>query len=91
VTWKPDLILYFLAQIPIYTSCSGATSVYASCKAVRERICGKIYIFGSGFIKKGLISLHREMEKGPLCKIAMVRQSNGIFLRRANDMESLTI
>jgi hypothetical protein len=54
-------------------SCSGATSVYASCKEVRERICGKIYIFGSGFIKKGLISLHREMEKVPLCKIAMVR------------------
>jgi hypothetical protein len=33
-----------------------------------------IYIFVSGFIKRGLISLHREMEKGPLCKIAMVRQ-----------------
>jgi hypothetical protein len=66
VTWKLDLILYFLAQILMYTSCSGAASVYASCKAVRERICGKIYIFCSGFIKKGLISLHREMEKA-LC------------------------
>jgi hypothetical protein len=74
VTWKPDLILYFLAQIPIYASCSGASSVYASCIAVRECICGKMYIFSSGFIKKGMISLHREMEKGPLCKIAMVRQ-----------------
>jgi hypothetical protein len=74
MTWKPDLILYFLAQIPIYASCSGAASVYASFKAVRVRICGKIYIFGSGFIKKGLISLQREMEKGRLCKIAMVRQ-----------------
>jgi hypothetical protein len=30
--------------------------------------------FSSGFIKKGMISLHREMEKGPLCKIEMVRQ-----------------
>jgi hypothetical protein len=77
VTWKPDLIFYFLAQIPIYLSCSGEKSVYASFKEVRERICGKIYIFGFGFIKKGLISLHREMEKGPLCKIAMVRK---IFL-----------
>jgi hypothetical protein len=77
VTWKPDLILYFLAQILIYVSCSGATSVYASCKAVRERICGKIYFFFSRFIKRGLISLHREMEKGPLSKIAKVRQ---IFL-----------
>jgi hypothetical protein len=74
MTWKPDLILYFLAQILIYTSCSGEESTYASCKAVREHICGKIYIFGSGFIKKGLISMHREMEKGPLCKIAMVSQ-----------------
>jgi len=77
MTWKPDLILYFLAQIPIYVSCSGEKSIYSSCKAVRERICGKIYIFGFGFIKKGLIILHREMEKGPMCKIAMVRQ---IFL-----------
>jgi hypothetical protein len=77
VTWKLDLILYFLAKIPIYASCSGEESVYTSCKEVRERICGKIYIFGSGFIKKGLISLHREMEKGPLCKLTMVRK---IFL-----------
>ena len=54
MTWKPDLILYFLAQILIYASCSGATSVYASCKAIRKRICGKIYNFGLGFIKKGV-------------------------------------
>jgi hypothetical protein len=74
VTWKPDCILYFLAQIPIYASCSGVASVYASWKVVRECICEKKYIFGSGFIKKGLISLHREMEKGPLCKIEMVRE-----------------
>jgi uncharacterized BrkB/YihY/UPF0761 family membrane protein len=72
VTWKLDLILYFLAQIPIYVSCNGASSVYTSCKVVREHICGKIYIFGFGFIKKGLISLHREMEKGP-----SVQDSNG--------------
>jgi hypothetical protein len=51
---EPDLILYFLAQILIYTICSGASSVYTSCKAVRERICGKIYNFGYGFIKKGV-------------------------------------
>jgi hypothetical protein len=74
VTWKLDLILYFLAQILIYVSCNGEPSIYASSIAVRESICGKMYIFSSGFIKKGLISLHREMEKGPLCKIAMVRQ-----------------
>jgi hypothetical protein len=80
MTWKPDLILYFLAQIPIYASCSGATSVYTSFKAVRERICGiyiyiyiyilyiyiYIYIWLWIYQKKGLISLHREMEKGPL-------------------------
>jgi hypothetical protein len=77
MTWKPNLILYFLAQIPIYVSCSGVASIYASCKVVRKHICRKIYNFVSGFIKKGLISLHREMEKGPLCKIEMVRQ---IFL-----------
>jgi hypothetical protein len=65
VTWKPNLFLYFLAQIPIYASCSGEESVYASCKAVRDRICGKIYIFSSGFIKKGMISLHRKMDKRP--------------------------
>jgi hypothetical protein len=40
---------------------------------------GSVYVekknkIGSGFIKKGLISLHREMEKDPMCKIAMVRQ-----------------
>jgi hypothetical protein len=52
VTSKPDLIFYFLAQIPIYVSCSGASSIYTSCKAVRECICGNIYNFGSGFIKK---------------------------------------
>jgi hypothetical protein len=74
MTWKLGLILYFLTQIPIYTNCSGASSVYASYKEVREHICGKIYIVGSGFIKKGLISLHREMEKGLLCRITMVRQ-----------------
>jgi hypothetical protein len=73
VTWKIDLILYFLAKIPIYVSCNGAASVYASCIVVRESICGKMYIFSSGFIKKGMKSLHREMGKGPLCKIAMVR------------------
>jgi hypothetical protein len=54
VTWKPDLILYFLAKIPIYVSYSGATSIYASYKAVRKRIYGKIYNFSSGFIKKGV-------------------------------------
>jgi hypothetical protein len=74
MTWKLDLLLYFLSQIPLYARCSGASSVYASCKAVREHICGKIYIFGPGLNKKGLISMHREMKKGPLCKIAMVRK-----------------
>jgi hypothetical protein len=52
VTWKPDLILYFLAQISIYAICSGATSVYASCIEIRERICGKMYILSSEFIKR---------------------------------------
>jgi hypothetical protein len=63
VTCKPDFILYFLAQISIYASCSGASSVYASCKAVRERICGKIYVLALDLSKRGLISLHRKMEK----------------------------
>jgi hypothetical protein len=72
VTCKPDFILYFLAQIPIYASCSGASSVYASCKAVRERICGKIYVLAMDLSKRGLISLHRKMEKGP-----SVQDSNG--------------
>jgi hypothetical protein len=53
VTWKLDLILYFLAQILIYARCNGAISVYTSCTTDRERICGKMYIFSSGFIKKG--------------------------------------
>jgi hypothetical protein len=53
VTWKPDSILYFLAQIPMYAGCSGAACVYACCIADRARICGKMCIFGSGFIKKG--------------------------------------
>ena len=44
MTWKPDLILYFLAQILMYTGCSGSASIYASCIAYRERICGKTYI-----------------------------------------------
>jgi hypothetical protein len=52
--------------MPIYTSCSVASSIYASCKAIRECICGKIYNFGLDLSKSGLISLHREMEKGPL-------------------------
>jgi hypothetical protein len=77
MTKKPNLILYFLAQILIYASCSGAARIYTSCKAVRMNICGKIYNFGSGLSKRGLISMHREMEKGPLCKIEMVRK---IFL-----------
>jgi hypothetical protein len=72
VTCNPNLILYFLAQISIYMRCSGASSIYASFKAVRECICGKIYVFGSRFIKKGLIILHREMEKRP-----SVQDSNG--------------
>jgi hypothetical protein len=41
VTWKLDFILYFLAQILMYTGCSGAASVYTSCIEDRERICGK--------------------------------------------------
>jgi hypothetical protein len=43
VTWKPDLILYFLAQISMYVGFSGATSVYTSCIVDRESICGKMY------------------------------------------------
>jgi hypothetical protein len=58
----------------MYAGYSGATYVYACCIVDRARICGKKCIFSSGFIKKGMTSLHREMEKGPLCKIAMVRQ-----------------
>ena len=72
MTWKLDLILYFLAQILIYTRCSGETSIYASCKAVRERICGKIYVLALDLSKKGLISLHRKMEKR-----LSVQDSNG--------------
>jgi hypothetical protein len=53
VTWKLDLILYFIAQIPIYMSCSGEASIYAYCITDRERICGKMYVFSSGFNKKG--------------------------------------
>jgi hypothetical protein len=53
VTCKLDFILYFLAQIPMYVGCSGAANVYTSCIEDRECICGKIYIFGSGLIKKG--------------------------------------
>jgi hypothetical protein len=34
----------------------------------------KYTILALDLSKRGLISLHREMEKGPLCKIAMVRQ-----------------
>jgi hypothetical protein len=45
--------------------CSGASSVYASCKEVGERICGKIYVLSLDLSKKGLISLHRKMEKRP--------------------------
>jgi hypothetical protein len=65
VTWKPDFILYFLAQILMYTGCSGASYVYTCCIVDRARICGKLCIFISSFIKKGMTSLHREMEKGP--------------------------
>jgi hypothetical protein len=46
-------------------SCSRASSIYTSCKAVRECICGKIYILALDLSKRGLISLHREMEKRP--------------------------
>jgi hypothetical protein len=53
VTWKPDSILYFLAQILMYAGCSGVACVYACCIAYRVCICGKMCIFGSGFIKKG--------------------------------------
>jgi hypothetical protein len=67
VTCKPDLILYFLAQITIYASCSGGSSIYASCKVVRECICGKIYVLALDLSKTGLISLHRKMEKKALC------------------------
>jgi hypothetical protein len=40
---------------------------------------GSIYVEKYVFLaldlsKRGLISLHREMEKGPLCNIAMVRK-----------------
>jgi hypothetical protein len=53
MTWKPDSILYFLAKIPMYVGCSGAAYVYAGCIEDRALICGKMCIFGFGFIKKG--------------------------------------
>jgi hypothetical protein len=53
VTWKPNLILYFLAKILMYAGCGGAANVYTYFITNRERIYGKMYIFGSGFIKKG--------------------------------------
>jgi hypothetical protein len=53
VTWKPDSVLYFLAQILMYTGYSGGACVYACCIVDRVCICGKKCIFGSGFIKKG--------------------------------------
>jgi hypothetical protein len=65
--WKPDLIFYFLAQIPIYASCSGASSIYASCKEVRKRIYEKIYNFVSGFIKKEVDKSTKGSGKKALC------------------------
>ena len=38
MTWKPNLIFYFLAQIPMYVGCSGAAIIYASYITDRESI-----------------------------------------------------
>jgi hypothetical protein len=39
MTWKPDSILYFLAQISMYMGYSGESCVYSCCIADRVRIC----------------------------------------------------
>jgi hypothetical protein len=38
----------------MYTSCNGATRVYACCIVVRARICGKIQFLALGIAKRGL-------------------------------------
>jgi hypothetical protein len=53
----------------MYAGCSGATCVYACCIVGKVRICGKIVFLALGFAKRDS-SLHREMEKGLMCKIA---------------------
>jgi hypothetical protein len=53
----------------MYLGCSGATYVYACCIVGKVCICGKMYFYLWG-LQKGMKSMHREMEKGPLCKIA---------------------
>jgi hypothetical protein len=54
MTWKPYLILYFLAQIQIYVSCSGASSIYTSCITDRESICGKMYVLALDLSENGV-------------------------------------
>jgi hypothetical protein len=54
----------------MYAGCSGATCVYTCCNIGRARICGKIMFLSLEFAKKGTLSLHREMEKDPMCKFA---------------------
>jgi hypothetical protein len=53
----------------MYVGCSGATCIYACCNIGRACICGNIMFLALGFAKE-TSSLHREMEKGLMCKIA---------------------
>jgi hypothetical protein len=66
MTWKPDTIFHFWAQIPMYTGCSGAAYVYECYIVGKVRTCGKNVFFSSEILQKGMKSLHREMEKGPM-------------------------
>jgi hypothetical protein len=53
----------------MYAGCSGETYVYTCFIVGKVCICGKNVFLALGF-SKGMKSLHTEMEKGPLCKIA---------------------
>jgi hypothetical protein len=54
----------------MYASCSGAAYVYACCIVGKVRTCGKNVFFSSGIMQKWMKTLDREMEKGPMWKIA---------------------
>jgi uncharacterized BrkB/YihY/UPF0761 family membrane protein len=62
VTWKPEILFYFLAQIPMYVGCSRAAYLYACCIVCKMRTSGKKLYFCLWILSTRKISLHREME-----------------------------
>ena len=74
VTWKPNTIFHFWAQILMYVGCSGEAYVYSCCIVGKVRTCGKKCIFISGICKKGLQVCIAKWKKSFYARLHRVRK-----------------